>query len=377
MGDEHTPMPGVGICGYMRYVGAEGGTKMEICTFPKHNERVHHFFQDFQQYYDTVMNRYTEWALNPEKYTPEMQQARDDFIFNTGEAVQELRSRTRWEREQAGLPVDNPPLPPSLPGPVDPPRDGRYPPLRLVQDGDAPRELGICGETKQEDGETYICVNLPSCNGRPHGWLLYVEAVDDAKRRWERLGWWARQWWKDKLKTITGERPKDLPPPLPPKRFPVRPDRWQNPEEPPPMPPDPEPEPEPMPDYPPMPTTPEEERRKPLDPEHGGGHFEGARGPGDPRWDNARKAGANWQEPDDGATRAQDPSGEPLPPSATGEFLGAKFHRKRITTNPNECGLLDKAHGKIYICRAPFGHVSDGMPHRWRYLHDATEQDDY
>lgn len=368
MTDERPPAPGQGICGFMRYVSEGGELKSEICTFPAHNKVLRHFFEDFQQYYDRIMAEYDTMMLTPETYTSELKAARQAFLQNIGERFQQLQEAAKktWTKD-SDPDVPEPPATRMPPLTKSPP-SGKYPPLRVVKDGEATQELGICGASERREGEWWICVAQANHlrKGKDHDWRNYEDAVEDAERLYSRTSWWSRRWWKDKLDQLFGRGNEELPPPSG-QGHPSDPDRWQN---------DPEGSRESAstPDYPSRPETPEEERRKPFDPEHGGGHV-GSRGPGTEPWDTARRAGANWEEPDDGATRTQDPSGEPIPPHATGTFAGAPFRRRRDTSNPDQCGRYDKKHGKIYICRRRRGHELDELPCIWTYLRDADEND--
>jgi hypothetical protein len=365
--------PGSNICAEMRY--SEDGRE-EICTFRSHDHSIAHFFEDYQHYYDLVMGYYDQVTVNNFGNLPaDLVPIRALFIYKCGVALQRLQVREGMEERDPG--EDSEPAKPAGPRPPDPTPEQEGPPrLRIVRNEDVHKELGICGKTKIEDGEVFICL-APTAHKGECDWMNYEVAVDTAEHKMTIAAIFSRSWWKNRLDIITGRLPRVLPPygqnlesPVPP---PEDPDDTP---EPPPLPPTPIRS-EPIPDYPKRPESPEEERRKSFDPERGGGHV-GSRGPGTNKWDRARRDGANWEEADDGAARVQTPEAKPLEDHQSGIPMGAGLGRRRdqIASRMGECGLLKREGDALFVCRKEIGHMAKYEGHRFVFYKNLSEEDD-
>lgn len=353
--------PGSNICGQMRIVGAE---RAEICTFQPHPDHVAHFWEDAQSYFERTLAWYDSKRDHLGQLGDELRRLQAKFIFKWGVELQRIMGV-----EQQDPPNVDMSDPPGIPRRTAPEK-GNYPPLRPVRDGDAPRELGICGATKTEDGQMFICVAPPN-HQHDHNWIDYDVAVSNADWNFSRLQQLARELEQQRQRIIRGEVPRDLPPfgsPIDHKPPPlVDPDAdtieippldWPD------MPPiDDEVDGDEMPDDPTPP---------PIPPGTHPGRPPGARGPGDPKWDESVNQGAKWSEEALRPPAQPDPlpGAEPdLPEDVSGQPAGTGGGRKE----PNYCRATMRSKGKIYICWKEFGHLRIEEPHRWTYWKDEGE----
>lgn len=355
--------PGSNICGAMKHIGVGEGSRAEICTYQPHDEYIPHFMEDADAYFKRIMDWYDTQRDELGQLSDELREQHGKFIFKFGINLQRLVDDTKAKYERDPPDLGTPPR--------TAPDDGRpYPRPRIVRDEDVLKELGICGATKVTDGELYICTDVPNHPGI-HNWMAYEVAVETADQNFGLLSRFARELGKGLLGVVSGERPEDLPPfgePIDHTPPPIV-DPDEDTVEIPPL------------NWPDMPSIASEidedddmsdDPIPPRPPPGSPGRPSGARGPGDPKWDEAVKSGAKWSENALRPPAQPDPlpGAEPdLPDGVSGEPIGSGGGRRQ----PNYCRATMRHKGKIYICWKDFGHLRLEEPHRWTYWKDEGE----